>query len=60
VLATVAALPAGDAVVLVAPHAPRPVLAQIDERFPGQIEARWLESGPEVWRIRLERLSQPT
>lgn len=55
VLSTVDALPPGQAVVLVASHAPRPVLAEIDDRFRGQIQAQWLQSGPDVWQIRLER-----
>lgn len=59
VLSTVAALPAGEAVVLVASHAPRPVLAEIDGRFGAQIQTQWLQSGPEVWQIRLERLAVP-
>lgn len=58
VLSTVEALVPGEAVVLVAPHAPRPVLAQISEAFPGQIRTEWLQSGP-VWQIRLERVAVP-
>jgi uncharacterized protein (DUF2249 family) len=59
VLSTVAALPPGEAVVLVASHAPRPVLAEIDDRFGGQVQAQWLQSGPEVWQVRLERATAP-
>lgn len=55
VLSTVDALTPGQAVVLVASHAPRPVLVEIDDRFGGQIQAQWLQSGPDVWQIRLER-----
>jgi len=57
VLSTVAALALGDAVVLVASHAPRPVLAEIGDRFGAQIDTRWLQSGPQVWQIRLERVA---
>jgi uncharacterized protein (DUF2249 family) len=57
VLSTVEALPPGEAVVLVASHAPRPVLAEIGDRFGAQIQAQWLQSGPEVWQVRLERLA---
>jgi uncharacterized protein (DUF2249 family) len=56
VLSTVAALPPGDAVVLVASHAPRPVLAEVNDRFGDEIRAQWLQSGPDVWQIRLERV----
>nr|GID87523.1 hypothetical protein Ade03nite_64470 [Actinoplanes derwentensis] len=59
VLSTVAALLPGDAVVLVASHAPRPVLAEIGDRFGAQIDAQWLQSGPAVWQIRLERVAEP-
>jgi uncharacterized protein (DUF2249 family) len=57
VLAAVDTLPADGAVVVVAPHAPRPLLAEIDARYPGQIEVQWLQEGPQVWQIRLHRRS---
>jgi uncharacterized protein (DUF2249 family)/iron-sulfur cluster repair protein YtfE (RIC family) len=57
VVSTVAALSPGDAVVLVASHAPRPVLAEIGDRFGTQVRTRWLQSGPEVWQVRLERVA---
>jgi uncharacterized protein (DUF2249 family) len=57
VLSTVAALPPGDAVVLVASHAPRPVLREIDDRFGGQVRTQWLQSGPDTWQVRLERVA---
>jgi uncharacterized protein (DUF2249 family) len=60
VLSTVAALPPGDAVVLVASHAPRPVLREIDDRFGGQVRTQWLQSGPDTWQVRLERVATPT
>jgi uncharacterized protein (DUF2249 family) len=59
VLSTVDALPPGHAVVLVAGHAPRPVLAEIDDRFGAQVQTQWLQSGPEVWQVRLERIAAP-
>jgi uncharacterized protein (DUF2249 family) len=55
VLAAVDALPGDGALVLIAPHAPRPLLAEIDARYPGQIDTQWLQEGPEVWQIRLHR-----
>src|SRR5262245_35096992 len=57
VLSTVEALPPGYAVVLVAGHAPRPVLAEIGDRFGEQVQAEWLQAGPDVWQIRLERVA---
>ncbi|GAB1692197.1 DUF2249 domain-containing protein [Krasilnikovia sp. M28-CT-15] len=55
VLAELDTLPAHGALVLVAPHAPRPLLAEIDARYGGQMAAEWLQDGPDVWQIRLRR-----
>jgi uncharacterized protein (DUF2249 family) len=55
VLAALDALPADGALVLIAPHAPRPLLAEIDARYPGQIDTQWLQDGPDVWQLRLHR-----
>lgn len=45
----------GGALVLVAPHDPLPLLAQIGERFGGAFEVEYLEQGPQAWRIALVR-----
>lgn len=45
----------GFAMVLVAPHDPLPLLAQLEDREPGAFEVRYLEQGPEAWRLRLTR-----
>ncbi|MEU5592840.1 DUF2249 domain-containing protein [Streptomyces sp. NPDC020298] len=47
------AVPAGTAMVLVAPHDPLPLLAQIEQRSPGVFSVEYLERGPEAWRLRL-------
>ncbi|MFE1441708.1 DUF2249 domain-containing protein [Streptomyces sp. NPDC058739] len=47
------AVPAGTAMVLVAPHDPLPLLAQIEQRSPGVFGVEYLERGPEAWRLRL-------
>ncbi len=57
---TGAAPPPGEAVVLIAPHAPRPVLAEVDQRFGRQVRSQWLQSGPDVWQVRLERVTRST
>jgi uncharacterized protein (DUF2249 family) len=57
VLAAVGGLRSGAALVLVAPHAPLPMLAEIDRRLPGQIETEWLQEGPDVWQLRLHRVA---
>ncbi|MEV0895677.1 DUF2249 domain-containing protein [Actinoplanes sp. NPDC049802] len=57
VIAALDALPADGALVLVAPHAPLPLLAEIDDRYSGQMTADWLQDGPDVWQIRLHRVT---
>ncbi|GAA2263806.1 hypothetical protein GCM10010415_29300 [Streptomyces atrovirens] len=47
------AVPAGSAMVLIAPHDPLPLLAQIEQRSPGRFAVEYLERGPETWRLRL-------
>lgn len=59
VLAALDALPPHGALVLIAPHAPRPLLAEIDNRYAGQVSTEWLQSGPDVWQIRLQRAPAP-
>jgi uncharacterized protein (DUF2249 family) len=41
----------GGGMVLVAPHDPLPLLAQLEARAPGVFEVSYLERGPEAWRI---------
>lgn len=59
VLAALDALPTDAALVLVAPHAPLPLLAEIKDRYAGQVAGEWLQDGPEVWQIRLHRQPAP-
>jgi uncharacterized protein (DUF2249 family) len=55
VLAALDAMPVGGALVLVAPHAPRPLLAEIEARYRGGMLAEWLQDGPDTWQVRLSR-----
>ncbi|MFR9775772.1 DUF2249 domain-containing protein [Micromonospora sp. MS34] len=59
VLAALDAMPAGGALVLVAPHAPRPLLTEIEARYQGRMVAEWLQDGPDVWQVRLSRHPVP-
>ncbi|WFF04639.1 DUF2249 domain-containing protein [Micromonospora sp. WMMD1076] len=59
VLAALDALAADAALVLVAAHAPLPLLAEIDSRYAGQMAGEWLQDGPDVWQIRLRRRPVP-
>ncbi|HEX6247963.1 MAG TPA: DUF2249 domain-containing protein [Nocardioidaceae bacterium] len=45
----------GSGMVLVAPHDPLPLLAQIEQRSPGTFEVSYLERGPEAWRLQFVR-----
>lgn len=47
------AVPAGGALVLVAPHDPVPLLHQLDHRVSGRLEVHYEQRGPEAWRLRL-------
>ncbi|MFY1655884.1 MULTISPECIES: DUF2249 domain-containing protein [Micromonospora] len=49
------ALPGGGALVLVAPHTPRPPLAEVAARLGDGVLSEWLQDGPDVWQIRLSR-----
>lgn len=46
---------AGGGMMLVAPHDPLPLLAQLEQRSPGLFSVDYLERGPEAWRIRFVR-----
>ena len=48
------AIPAGGSLVLVAPHNPLPLLAQLAER--AEIEVEYLVEGPQEWRLRVTRV----
>ncbi|TQL04279.1 DUF2249 domain-containing protein [Cellulomonas sp. SLBN-39] len=47
------AIAPGGSLVIVAPHAPLPLLAQLAERAPVDVE--YLTEGPEAWHVRLTR-----
>ncbi len=50
-------LQVGGGLVLVAPHDPLPLLAQLEEAQPGRFEVSYLQRGPEDWRLQLVRRS---
>lgn len=53
VFGALSAVPAGGSMDLVAPHDPKPLLAQIADRDP--VEVTYLQEGPEAWTLRLTR-----
>ena len=48
-------LKSGEGMVLVAPHKPIPLLAQIEKKHPGNFSVNFLDEGPENWHIELIR-----
>ncbi len=45
----------GQAFVLVNDHDPVPLKHQFDYQRPGQCDWRYLEQGPEIWKVQLTR-----
>jgi len=45
----------GGGLVLVAPHDPLPLLAQIEQRYSGAFDVEYLQRGPDAWRLNLVR-----
>jgi len=48
-------LKAGDAILLVNDHDPKPLYYQFQAEQPGQFGWEYIESGPQVWRVRITR-----
>ena len=44
-----------EGMILLAPHDPLPLLAQLETRAPGRFSIEYLERGPEVWRLQFVR-----
>lgn len=55
VFGALGSVPVGGAMVLVAPHDPKPLLAQIADREDGAIDVTYLSEGPDAWHLRLAR-----
>ena len=45
----------GAGLVLIAPHDPLPLLAQVEDRWPGTFAVEYLDRGPESWRLAFTR-----
>lgn len=45
----------GQAMALIAPHDPKPLLAQIAERYGEGVEVSYLVRGPEDWKLKFTR-----
>ncbi|MEO9180835.1 MAG: DUF2249 domain-containing protein [Acidimicrobiales bacterium] len=57
ILASYLDLAPGAAYVLVNDHDPKPLRYQFEAEYTGQFTWDYLESGPEVWRVRIEKVS---
>jgi uncharacterized protein (DUF2249 family)/iron-sulfur cluster repair protein YtfE (RIC family) len=55
IFGALAAVEPGSGLVLLAPHDPLPLLAQIADRWPGRFGVDYFERGPQTWRLALER-----
>ena len=52
---TYEALAGGSSFVLVNDHDPKPLFYQFQAEYPGKFGWDYLESGPEVWKVRVSR-----
>lgn len=55
ILGALDSLTPGFGLVLVAPHDPLPLLAQLEQRAPGVFTVDYLERGPDAWRLSIVR-----
>ncbi|MBD9371117.1 DUF2249 domain-containing protein [Rhizobium sp. ARZ01] len=49
------ALAPGGKMHVTSDHDPRPLHYQIETRYPEQFQWEYLEQGPEVWRVEIQR-----
>lgn len=50
-------LAAGEALLLVNDHDPKPLFYQFQAESPGEFSWEYLENGPEVWRVRIGKVA---
>ena len=56
IFGAVDSLRSGQAFVLVAPHDPLPLLAQMEQRYgPDGVAVAYLQRGPQAWKLSLTR-----
>jgi uncharacterized protein (DUF2249 family) len=56
IFSTFGALAANEAMELVNDHDPRPLYYQFQAELPAKFAWDYLESGPDVWRVRITKL----
>jgi len=57
IFASFDALQAGESFQLVNDHDPRPLRLQFERRTPGQFGWSYVEAGPTVWRVQIDKLA---
>ncbi len=57
IFSTFAHLPDGAFMELVNDHDPKPLYFQFQSQAPGRFGWDYLEEGPEVWRVRISKIS---
>lgn len=56
IFGAIGSLGLGQAMVLVAPHDPVPLLTQLSQREGDAVSVDYLQRGPDAWRLRLRRV----
>lgn len=56
IFGAVGSLRPGQGLILVAPHDPLPLLAQLTQREGDQVSVDYVQRGPEAWKLRLTRV----
>ena len=56
IFGTYARLAPGESFVLVNNHDPKPLRREFQATYPGQFGWDYLETGPDQWRVRIQRL----
>lgn len=57
VIGQVTSLVPGETLVIAAPHAPTPLLNQIEREVTGEFSFEYLREGPDVWRVAVNRVT---
>lgn len=59
IFSTFRSLGAGESMELINDHDPKPLYYQFQAELPGQFSWEYLQSGPEVWRVRIAKQAKP-
>lgn len=58
IFATFEQLASGQALLLVNDHDPKPLYYQFMAEYPGEVDWQYVEQGPEVWRVRIGKVTK--